>query len=77
MIDLNKFEMVQKAARELFEAVQKNYYKFSDLKDLNYSEICEWCGWPETKKAKVYADSCYICFGVRFGTVKQYINTGE
>lgn len=27
--------------------------------------------WPETKKAKVYADSCYICFGVRFGTVKQ------
>lgn len=29
--------------------------------------------WPETKKAKVYADSCYICFGVRFGTVKQYI----
>lgn len=46
MIDLNKFEMVQKAARELFEAVQKNYYEFSDLKDLNYSEICEWCGWP-------------------------------
>lgn len=33
--------------------------------------------WLETKKAKVYADSCYICFGVRFGTVKQYINTGE
>lgn len=33
--------------------------------------------WPETKKAKVYADSCYIYFGVRFGTVKQYINTGE
>lgn len=29
--------------------------------------------WPETKKAKVYADSCYIYFGVRFGTVKQYI----
>lgn len=33
--------------------------------------------WPETKKAKVYADSRYICFGVRLGTVKQYINTGE
>lgn len=38
-----KFEMVQKAARELFEAVQKDYYNFSDLKYLNYSEICEWC----------------------------------
>lgn len=36
--------MAQKAAKELFEAVQKNYYEFSDLKDLNYSEICEWCG---------------------------------
>lgn len=33
--------------------------------------------WPKTIKAKVYADSCHICFGVRFGTVKQYINTGE
>ena len=29
--------------------------------------------WPETKKAKVYAGSCYFCFGVRFGTVKQYL----
>ncbi len=26
---------------------------------------------PETKKAKAYTDSCCICFGVRFGTVKQ------
>lgn len=33
--------------------------------------------WPRTAKAKVYAESCYFSFGVRFGTVKQYINTGE
>jgi hypothetical protein len=33
--------------------------------------------WPKTAKAKVYAESCYFSSGVRFGTVKQYINTGE
>lgn len=29
--------------------------------------------WPRTAKAKVYAESCYFSFGVRFGRVKQYI----
>lgn len=29
--------------------------------------------WPRTAKAKVYAESCYFSFGVRFGWVKQYI----
>lgn len=58
MIDLNnwykqyqknpdriQFEMAQSAARELFDAVQTNYYGFDDLKNLNYSEVCEWLGW--------------------------------
>lgn len=35
------------------------------------------CDWPRTAKAKVYAESCYISFGIRFGQVKQYLNTGE
>lgn len=60
MIDLNswyeqyqenpdrvKFEMAQSAARKIFDAVQENYYEFDDLKNLNYSEICEWLGWPD------------------------------
>ena len=33
--------------------------------------------WPKVAKAKVYAESCYISFGVRFGRVKQYLNTSE
>lgn len=33
--------------------------------------------WPKTAEAKVYAESCYISFGVRFGRVKQYLNTGK
>lgn len=27
--------------------------------------------WPKVAKAKVYAESCYISFGVWFGRVKQ------
>ena len=59
MIDLNKFyaqyranpektkfEMAQTAAGEIFKAVQENYYDFSDLKEPNFTEICDWCDWP-------------------------------
>ena len=28
--------------------------------------------WPKTAKAKVYAESCYFSFGVRFGTIYEY-----
>ena len=49
-----KFEMVQEAAREIFKAVQENYYEFSDLKDLNYSEICEWCDWPDLQDGGIF-----------------------
>lgn len=28
--------------------------------------------WPKVAKAKVYAKSCYISFGVRFGREKRY-----
>lgn len=33
--------------------------------------------WPETSKVKVYGEDVYFNFGVRFGRVKQYLNTGE
>ena len=67
MIDLNKFyaqycadqestkfEMVQKAARELFDAVQENYYGFDELKYINYSEVCEWLGWPDLQDGGIF-----------------------
>lgn len=49
-----RFEMVQKAARELLDAVQEDYYDFSDLKYLNYSEICEWCDWPDLQDGGIF-----------------------
>ena len=33
--------------------------------------------WPRTAKARVYAESCYFSFGVRFGRVKQFIEAAE
>lgn len=59
MIDLNEFyarynahreevmrELVQQAVDEIFKAVLEGYYVDVDLKRPNYTEICEWLGWP-------------------------------
>lgn len=67
MIDLNnwykqyqenpdrvEFEMAQSAARELFDAVQENYYGFDELKHINYSEVCEWLGWPDLQDRGIF-----------------------
>lgn len=48
------FEMTQSAARELFDAVQKNYYSWTDLRDLNYSEICDWLEWPDLQDGGIF-----------------------
>lgn len=52
--DCIQFEMAQSAARELFDAVQTNYYGFDDLKNLNYSEVCEWLGWPDLQDNGIF-----------------------
>ena len=79
MVDLNNlnkvyvqycaFEMVQKAARELFKAVQENYYDFSDLKNLNYSEICEWCGWPDLQDYGVFEQAIDVAANMVLGVL--------
>lgn len=33
--------------------------------------------WPNTAKVTVKTGEIYFSFGVRFGQVKQYLNTGE
>lgn len=82
MIDLNKFyaqycadqektkfEMVQKAARELFKAVQENHYEFSDLKDLNYSEICDWCDWPDFQDCGIFEQAINLAANMVLGVL--------
>lgn len=82
MIDLNefyaqycadqektKFEMVQKAARELFDAVQEKYYGFEELKQLNYSEICEWCGWPDFQDCGIFEQAINLAANMVLGVL--------
>ena len=35
-------------------AVQENYYDLSDLNNINYSEVCEWCNFPDLQDGGIY-----------------------
>ena len=62
-----KFEMVQKVAKVLLKAVQENYYEFSDLKELNYSEICDWLGWPDFRDGGFFEQIINIAANMTLG----------
>jgi hypothetical protein len=51
---MDKFNLVVRAARELTRAVQENYYDLSDLNNINYSEVCEWCSFPDLQDGGIY-----------------------
>ena len=40
--------------RELTRAVQENYYDLSDLNIINYSEVCDWCNFPDLQDGGIY-----------------------
>ena len=52
--NMDKFNLVVRAARELTRAVQENYYGLSDLNNINYSEVCEWCNFPDLQDGGIY-----------------------
>ena len=67
MIDLNNFRrmaehdpinvkstIVNKAFIELILAVQRSYYGYNDLMNLNYSEICHWCEFPDLQDGGIF-----------------------
>lgn len=83
MIDLNnwckqyqenpnrvEFEMAQSAARELFDAVQENYYGFDELKYINYSEVCEWLGWPDLQDDGIFEHAIDTAANMVLGVLK-------
>lgn len=51
---MDKFNLVVRAARELMRAVQENYYNLSDLNIINYSEVCDWCNFPDLQDGGIY-----------------------
>lgn len=52
--NMDKFNLVVRAARELTRAVQENYYDLSDLNIINYSEVCDWCNFPDLQDGGIY-----------------------
>lgn len=51
---MDKFNLVVRSARELARAVQENYYDLSDLNIINYSEVCDWCNFPDLQDRGIY-----------------------
>ena len=43
-----------RAIEELADAIDEGYYTREDLEHINYSEICEWCDWPDLQDGGVY-----------------------
>lgn len=73
MIDLNKFydeyrrdsehlkfRMVRRAETEIYSAIQEGYYKPSDLKDINFNEVCDWCEWPDFHDGGIFEQAIRI-----------------
>lgn len=94
MIDLNnwykqyqknpdriQFEMAQSAARELFDAVQTNYYGFDDLKNLNNRRIMTQLqqflfelSFEQTRKIREYILKRYNVYCGSMKDLEQAIN---
>lgn len=49
-----KLELVLIANKEILEAMDKHYYSIDDLQQPNYSEICEWCGFPDFQDGGIF-----------------------
>lgn len=52
-----KLDLVKKALEQLKDAINNNYYEKSDILQPNYSEICEWLGWPDLQDGGLYEQS--------------------
>lgn len=54
--DNTKYQMVLCVMDKLFKAVTKGCYVIEEdlLKGINYSEICEWMGWPDLQDGGLF-----------------------
>ena len=51
-----KLYLFQQAYDAIVEAIRNGYYKDEDFvgEAINYSEICEWCNWPDLQDNGVF-----------------------
>lgn len=74
---MDKFNLVVRAARELAHAVQENYYDLSDLNIINYSEVCNWCNFPDLQAERYAANNVYGGMAVKSVELKQENSNGK
>lgn len=46
--------LVKKVFDSVADALETDYYSREDLERPNYSEICEWCGFPDLQNGGKY-----------------------
>ena len=68
--NMDKFNLVVRAARELTRAVQENYYDLSDLNNINYSEVCEWCNFPDLQDGGIYEQAIDVAAKIIIEIIK-------
>ena len=51
-----KLYLFQQAYDAIVEAIREGYYKEEDFLNeaINYSEVCEWCKWPDLQDNGVF-----------------------
>lgn len=53
--ELLKLYLFQVAYDAVIDAIRQNYYELKDLTEHpNYTEICEWCGWPDLQDNGIF-----------------------
>lgn len=67
---MDKFNLVECATRELARAIQENYYDLSDLDNINYSEVCEWCNFPDLQDGGIYEQAIDAAVKIIIGIIK-------
>lgn len=67
---MDKLKLVVRAAKELASAVQEHYYDLSDLDSINYSEVCDWCDFPDLQDGGIYEQAIDEAAKIIIGVIK-------
>lgn len=57
---MHRLEMISAATREFNSAIQEGYYTAEDLQRINYSEMCDWLGWPDLQNEGEYEQAIML-----------------
>ena len=60
-----KLYLFQVAYDAVIDAIRQNYYEHKDFTEYpNYSEICDWCGWPDLQDNGIFEQAIDAAWNV-------------